>query len=168
MRVRWNTTLLLIAFCFIVAPMRSFADSISFTIIDPSQAVTAGQTVQFAGTITNGTSIDLTASDFFLNFSDYDPAALSFAQLLGLDNFPIPSGTTTSLALLFSATLAPGTPRGSYSAIVTLQDVNDHLSVPVTINLRVAAVPEPETVTYMILGLISIFAVVAQRSMNIA
>jgi len=84
------------------------ADTVSLQISNLSLTTTSCGTVTFVGTVTNDSGGDLLASDFFLNFSGFDPTAVNPVQDLGVSSdFLIPSGTTSSIRDLFDVTLGP-------------------------------------------------------------
>ena len=61
-----------------------------FSILDPDRPAVPGSTTLFTGTITNDTSVDLSATDLFLDFSGFDASFVSLSQLLGEPDFTIP------------------------------------------------------------------------------
>jgi hypothetical protein len=94
-------------------PGRCLADSLDVTITDPSQIAMPGQTVIFSVTVTNNTGSNLTATDLGFDFFGFDPN-LIIIQLLGIPDFSIPTGTTTSIMDLFSVSLGPVTGSGRF------------------------------------------------------
>lgn len=112
-------------------------------------AATPGETVIFTGSITNTTGVALNATDMFLNFGGFDPAALAdLTQLLGNPDFVLLSGHTSSTVDLFSVRVDSAAVAGLYSMDLSLEDINNHVSQTVRASLNVsggqtAEVPEP-------------------------
>jgi PEP-CTERM motif-containing protein len=112
-----------------------------------------GQVVTFKGRITNTTGATLRATDLFLNFSAFDPAAITdVTQLLGTPDFTLPNNTFSALVDLFQITLAATAPQGRYGIDVALQDVRNNMSNVVHAVAQVGAVPEPSTVMLLLAG----------------
>jgi hypothetical protein len=81
---------------------------IGLSIDQPDRTVPAGSTAVFTGTITNNTGVGLDAAvDLFLNFNSFDPAVLSFIQVLGVPDFFLPNGSTSPDVTLFDALVDP-------------------------------------------------------------
>jgi hypothetical protein len=133
-------------------PSSAFADSVSFQITNPSQPIQSGQLVVFQGTVTNDSGLDLTASDFFFNFFNFD-LALTPNQLLGTPDFLIPNNTTSPVVDLFNVAagvISQGTPL---SVDTTLEDIFNDVSAKQTVILSASGggtVPEPAAL--MMLG----------------
>lgn len=139
----------------LLTPHAARADSLILNISPTSLAGTPGGTVTFVGSITNTTGATLNATDLFLNFSGFDPAVITTIQLLGTPDFTLPNNTFSPVVNLFSVTLSPGTPAGTYTFDVFLQDIDNNLSNNVTVSVSVgaAAVPEPVSLLLLITGL---------------
>lgn len=135
-------------------PVRCLADGLDVSVTNPSQTASAGQTVVFSGTVTNDTGSDLTATDFFFDFFGYDPE-LDPNQLLGLTDFSIPDGTTTSIVELFSVTLGSPMGSGSFPVYFVLLDAYaDESAVDKVTVVSGNAVPEPSTILLIAIGLL--------------
>jgi hypothetical protein len=131
------------------------AEPLTLTINPTTLTGAPGGVVTFMGRITNTTGVTLNATDLFLNFSGFDPIVLTPIQILGTPDFTLPNNTFSPVVSLFSVTLAPGTPAGTYTFDVFLQDINNNLSnaVSVSVTVGAAAVPEPATLLLLITGL---------------
>src|SRR5271166_6041944 len=80
---------------FLCVARPALADAISFHPSNTVLDTTSGGRVTFDGTVTNNSGGDLNASDFFFNFSGYDPTSVNPNQDLGFPDFLIPIGTTS-------------------------------------------------------------------------
>lgn len=114
---------------------------INLTIIPSSLQSTPGGTLNVMGTITNHTGVPLDATDLFLNFSAYDPNAMTPTQLLGTRDFSLPNSTTSPAVILFSVTTGFAVPSGTYPLDIFFQDINNNSSNVVTTNLIVQSTP---------------------------
>lgn len=139
----------------LLSPAAASAESLTLTITPGTLVGTPGGTVTFTGSITNTTGVTLNSTDLFLNFSGFDPGVLSPVQILGITDFTLPNNTFSPSVSLFSVTLAPGTPPGTYTVDVFLEDVNNNLSnvLTVSVSVNAAAVPEPATLLLLLTGL---------------
>ncbi len=154
---------LLLGLVALASPARA-APLLSLSIDQPVRFTNAGSTVVFTGTITNNTGTDLdAAADLFLNFSSFDPTALSFFQVLGSPDFSLPNGTTSPDVELFDALVDPSaTPAGSpYLADVTASDTNGDVSNAVTISIFV---PEPWSLPLLLAALVMTIGFVKGRT----
>lgn len=107
-----------------------------------------GSSVNFAGSIGNDSFYDLnTASDLFLNFSQYDPGILNPTDLLSLSSIPLNVGSTSSVFDLFNVGLAPSALPGIYDIQVSIQDVygNDFTDFSQVYDFQIRVIPEPAT-----------------------
>jgi hypothetical protein len=150
-----SLTLVILLTLMLLSPAAASADPLTLTITPGTLVGTPGGTVTFTGSITNTTGVTLNASDLFLNFSGFDPGVLSPIQTLGIPDFTLPNNTFSPSVSLFSVTLAPGTPPGTYTIDVFLEDINNNLSnvLTVSVNVNAAAVPEPATLLLLLTGL---------------
>jgi hypothetical protein len=138
---------------FLCAAPNARADSISFGLSASSLTTTSGGTVTFDGTVTNNSGMDLSATDFFFNFTGFDPVSVVTIQDLGLTDFPIPNGTTSPLVALFDVTLGAVAPGSIFPIDVQLEDVNNDLSAIQTVSVSVPpATPAPEPSSLLLLG----------------
>ena len=137
-------------------------DTISFSLSKQSVTTTRGADVTFDGTITNLSGSDLNASDFFFNFSGFDPSALTPSQDLGvLSNFLIPNGTTSSDVIFFDVQMASFLQGSSFALDVQLEDINGDLSASQAISIATPTgvptpTPEPSSIILAGAGLIEI------------
>lgn len=138
----------LLAIPFVAASFAR-ADVISFQLVSSSLDAASGGDVTFQGTVTNQSGSALNASDFFFNFSAYDPLSVNPIQDLGLTDFIIPDGTTSATVGLFDVSVG-AVPLGSIFPIdVQLEDALGDLSSTQTVfvhipdNSSVPGVPEP-------------------------
>jgi len=156
---RLTRALPLVAFfaLMLLTPKAANAETITLTIDPMSLAATPGSTVTFIGRITNLTGGTLNASDMFLNFGGFDPTFTTPVQLLGDPDFVLPDRTISASVNLFTITVAPLTPPGTYSIELFLQDIDNNFSNAVTVSVIVgaAAIPEPTTILLFITGLAS-------------
>jgi hypothetical protein len=135
-------------------PSPAASGPLALSIDQPDRMVPAGSTVVFTGTITNNTGVGLDAAvDLFLNFNNFDPAVLSFIQVLGVPDFFLSNGSTSPDVELFDALVDPSaTVAGSpYLADVTTSDTNGDVSNDVTISI--SAAPEPGSVALLFAAL---------------
>src|SRR3712207_1615443 len=148
-------TLVILLTLMLLSPAAASADPLTLTITPGTLVGTPGSTVTFTGSITNTTGVTLNATDLFLNFSGFDPGVLSLAQTLGISDFTLPNNTFSPSVSLFSVTLAPGTPPGTYTVDVFLEDINNNLSnvLTVSVSVEASAVPEPATLLLLLTGL---------------
>ena len=151
-RPRWATLALLgLVLSLSFTPARALL----FNIDSPDRVVVAASTSLFSGTVTNDTGLDVSATDLFFNFSGFEPSIVSLAQLLGVTDFLIPTGTITPVTDLFDATIAlAAVPGTTYFADVQLQDVNGNVSASETVSLKV--VPTPASLALLGAGLVAI------------
>ncbi len=144
----------------VTAPSRAGAQSLILTFIPTSETGAAGTTIIFKGRVTNTTGLSLNASDIFLNFDSFDPTVFSdLTQLLGDPDFLLPNNTFSSVVDIFSAFIANTAGAGPYDITVSLQDVNNFVSDPVTPTAEVTAggnVPEPSTVVLVATGFLGV------------
>lgn len=73
----------------------SWAATISFSVLNPSQVSPPGGVAVFSGTITNNTGVLLNATDLFVNAFGFDPSVVTVNQLLGNPDFTIQTGATS-------------------------------------------------------------------------
>lgn len=134
------------------------ADSIAFTLSNPYLTTTSGGTVEFDGTVTNGSGQDLNASDFFFNFFAYDLTSVTPNQDFGVvTDFLIPNGSTSGVIDLFTVVLGPVPTGSSFPIDVQLEDVNGDLSTTEIATVSVTgsvAVPEPSTLLLLGTGVL--------------
>ncbi len=139
-----------IVFFMLVLPLPHLARADLILSLSPSSlTATPGATVTFQGRITNTTGVTLNATDMFLNFIGFDPAALTDTnQLLGTPDFALPNNHTSGIVNLFSVLALPTALPGSYTLGVTLQDINNNSSnaVTATVQIGASAVPEPSAI----------------------
>ena len=118
------------------------AAPLTLAITNPDRIGVPGTPETFSGTITNDTGVDLNASDLFLDFAGYDAAHVTLTQLLGVPDFVIPGGSTSSFTDLFVFDLGiTAAVPATFFADVVVEDVNNDFSDPVTVS--VTTVPEP-------------------------
>jgi len=132
------------------------ADLISFTLSQSTIVSSSGGHAIFAGTVTNNSGVDLNASDFFFNFFGYDPAAVTPSQVLGLNDFGIPKGTTSATVDLFDVLFGSVPDGASFPIQVQLEDVNNNTSGIQTVTVSTSPsspVPEPATLFLTGIGL---------------
>ena len=132
------------------------AQTISFTVQNPPSQIPVGGTFVFQGTVTNNSGSPLDVTDFFFNFSGYDPNVMTVQQLLGNQDFPLNNQTTSATVDLFSVSLDSATPVGQTFPIdVTLQDSIGDQTPNITFTvLSAKASPVPESSTLLQFGLL--------------
>ena len=116
----------------------------------------AGSSVGITGSIINRTNTALDTTDLFLNFSNFDPGALTPQQTLGLVLFRIPSFSFRDNVALFTIDVAANALPGSHTLDVMLQDLGGNFSDVVSFSFvvdQVVAVSEPPTLAIMLAGL---------------
>lgn len=154
--IRSRFTYFLIAAAFVAlfsAVPNARADSISFGLSASSLTTTSGGTVTFDGTVTNASGADLNASDFFFNFTGFDPVSVIPNQDLGIPDFLIPNGKTSAVVPLFDVTLRTVAPGSIFPVDVQIEDVNNDLSAIQTVDVSVPVVtPAPEPASFLLLG----------------
>lgn len=141
-----------------IAAMSS-ASALNISFDQGQVSAVPGSSVDFLGRIQNDTFYTLTTStDLFLNFSSYDPTALSPNDLLPLTSSSlVPGSTSTSLALI-GVGVAPGTALGLYELQVSMQDVfgGDDADSTGVYTLFVNVVPEPASYLLILAGLAAV------------
>jgi hypothetical protein len=106
-----------------VSPQLAAADVISFQLTSTTVSASAGADVVVFGSVTNNSGAALNASDFFFNFSGFDPSSLTPSQDLGATvDFPIPSGTTSAVVDLFNLAISASPSATSLPIQIQLQD----------------------------------------------
>jgi hypothetical protein len=139
------------------------AAPLAFSIVQADRIVRPNTVEVFSGTILNGTGADLnTGSLFFDFFNIFDPAQLSFTQLLGTPDLPLPDGSTSGTVDLFSVEIGSITAADApYFADVTLQSVNGDISDTATVQL--SAVPELSVAMLLWPGLGVLYIAIRRR-----
>jgi hypothetical protein len=154
------------------------ADPVSFSISPALLTASPGETVIFAGTITNslGTGETLDAFSFFFDFNNFDVSALADpVQILPLNSvdFDIPDGTTSGIVELFSVTLLnTAVANQPYTLDVTLQAIdtsgNTLTGNTVTAGLTgqgtATTVPEPRGLLLLASGLATLLLCLPTKS----
>jgi hypothetical protein len=140
------------------------AANLTLTVVDPDRTGPPDTTYVFAGTITNGFATPRNASDLFFDFSGFDPAVLSPAQLFGLVDFVIPAGGTTALMDLFEVHVGAAAFGATYFADVTVQDVFGHFSPPLTISITL--LPEPSTAWLVLVAFAALAGAMRSRRLR--
>ena len=132
---------------------------LTLTITNPDRIGRPGTSEVFSGTIANNTGGSLNASDLFLDFGGYDAVDVTLTQLLGVPDFVIADGATSSFTDLFQFDLgASALVPAIFFADVVVQDSNNDFSDVATVSVR--TVPEPGT--YGLAGLALIAACVTR------
>lgn len=148
---------LLVLLAFLALTQR--AQSTPLLVLTPTLATISalpGASVTFTGDIVNRTNADLASDDLFLNFSNFDPDALTTLQELGLAEFHIPSFSFKTDIALFSVDIAATSLPGLHTLDVVLQDVQGDFSDVITFAVNVqqlTTVPEPATLTLILGGI---------------
>jgi hypothetical protein len=155
----------MLAFVLALATSGLSAAPIDFSVVNPNQIGFAGDVITFGGTITNNSGLDLSSTDFFLDFSGFDPLNVTLDQVLGLTVFTISNGTTTPVVDLFTFTLGPSAGPGTYPADVVLEDVLGDLSS--TQAVTVTIVPEPGSLSLLAGGLPVLLLGVFRRKIKV-
>jgi hypothetical protein len=156
----WGCALFaLVLFTAILAVPAQSQTALTLELTTSSASLSPGGTIVFTGVITNTTGSDLQSTDLFLNFSGFDPNALTLNQILGSTAFDLPNFTFSPTVDLFSVAIAGNAPPGIYSFTVQLEDVNNDLSNSETVNVNVntSTTPEPGTFLLFGCGLVPIF-----------
>jgi hypothetical protein len=140
----------------VMQPVR--ADSISFQLQAAAVSVDSGGTASFSGTVSNGSGKDLHASDFFFNFSGFDPASVSPVQILGVStDFLIPNASTSKISELFEVMLGTVPANSSFLLSVQLEDSAGDLSaiqnVTISVPGSVVGAAEPRASSFLGIGL---------------
>ena len=159
--VRWSklgsSLCRLLAFLSLAAaPL--WADGISFQLTATTLTAASNGTATFTGSVTNGSGLDLNATDFFFNFFAFDPASLNPIQDLGVvTDFSIPNGSTSPDVSLFDVMVSNVPAGASFSLEVQLEDVNLDISATQTVTITVPGtqpVSEPHTELLLLTGLL--------------
>ena len=136
-------------------------DGIAFQLAASTLTAASNGTATFTGSVTNGSGLDLNATDFFFNFFNYDPTSVTPNQLLGTStDFSIGNGTITSILDLFNIQLGTVSAASTFLVDVQLQDSNGDLSAIETVDVTVSGgsngggggTPTPEPATLVLLG----------------
>lgn len=122
-------------------PITGIAQPISFSPSNVVYDVAPGASVSVFGTVTNQSGGALDASDFFFEFTAFDPTNLIPTQILGTtSDFPLPNDTTSPSVDLFTVGLAPtASPGTTYSVDVLLQDINGDVGTDMVMNFVATA-----------------------------
>jgi hypothetical protein len=144
------------------------AAQLSLSIDQLTPSITAGNTLDFTGVITNQTGGPLASTDMFFSFFNFDPATLNPEQVLGTTNFSLPNNTFSTDTLLFSVAVAPGASTATEPLAVTLEDVNGDVSNEVDLSINVksttsTSVPEPPPLSLFVAGLLVVSIAHARR-----
>lgn len=121
------------------------AQSAPLLTLTPSELAATGlpgQMIEFRGSITNRTTVDLSSTDLILNVYDFDPLLLEPTSHLGTIPFVVGTYSVVDDVALFSINVALAAATGLQSFQVTLQDVYGNFSDPVAMTIEVLAVPE--------------------------
>jgi hypothetical protein len=144
---------LIFSACALLLPGRCVADEVSVAITAPSQTATPGETVVFAGTVSNFLEESLSSAGVAFTFPSHS-SDLTVTQLLGPTDFLIGAGDTSAVVNLFSVTLdstiAAGTYPVDFSYIAT--GVDDEARGGMS-SVTVTVTPEPSTIWLMATGL---------------
>ena len=122
------------------------ADAISFQLQSTDLVAQSGGEAVFQGTVTNQSGMELNATDFFFNFSGFDFESVNPVQDLGIADFPVPDGTTSSPVDLFGVFVGLVPSGSKFTVDVQLEDALLDLSALETVTVSVpstTAVPEP-------------------------
>ena len=142
----------LAAALFMTALCSSVAAPLTLDVIAPHRVGPPGS-YEFSGTITNNTGTALLATDLFFDFANFDPSVASLSQVLGVPDFLIPDGTTSSEVPLFDLIIDGNAGPGKYVADAVLQDANGNQSDSVQVSVTVgSAVPEPPVALLLLAG----------------
>jgi hypothetical protein len=142
------------------------AQFIDLSIAPSSLPGAPGGTVDFTGTIANHTGVSLNATDLGFNFSGYDSSVVTPNQVLGIPDFALPNTATSAVVDLFSVTIAPTAPPGTYPLDASLLDINNNTSNDVIVDVTVGqtAVPEPGTLWLVLVGMAAVGPVACTRA----
>jgi hypothetical protein len=146
----WSMLLAALGVCLADHAIGASNPVISFDLTQSQFTATGNATFIFDGTVTNNSGTALNASDFFFNFSAFDPTAINPIQELGVSSdFSIPNGGTSAAVDLFDITFTAPSHSHVFPVIVQLEDINNDLSAPQTIEIAfkgaTTGVPEPDT-----------------------
>jgi len=156
-------------FCLVVAAFqRPAAAQLSLTVDQLAPSITAGDTFDFTGVITNQTGGPLASTDLFFNFYNFDPSTLDPEQVLGTTNFSLPNNTFSTDTLLFTVTVAPGSVAATQPLALTLEDVNGDVSNEADLSIDVKSatttnVTEPGPLVLLTAGLLIMLIAHARR-----
>jgi len=155
-RVRRCSTLLVVIVGLLTCGITARAGSLWFTIDVATQQAVPGDILTFFGTVSNSSESLI----YLIGDSATADAGLSVDDSPFFDNFPsfLNPGGEPLTAELFSLTVLPGTPAGSYAGMFAIlggsygsQDVLG--AQDFTVNVTETVVPEPSSLLLLLSGL---------------
>ena len=139
--------------------------TLAFTLTPAVQTGQPGSSITFSGTLQNNGLADLFLNDLTIAFTPPAGTYLTEDHNFFFANVPgvLLSGESY-IGPIFQLLVAPGTPPGTYMAVVTLQGGSDPFALdPLAISgLTVLVAPEPGTLAFMLTGLSVL--ILAQRN----
>ena len=132
----------------------AFGDSLPLTIDNPVRTVTATSVETYLGTVTNNTGSTLDLSSLGLNFSGYEPSQVNLNQSI-VGSFALAPGEVSAVISLFTFSLGPDAPPGTYLADVFVEDLLGNISEPVTVSETVT--PEPSSLALLLAAFVGMF-----------
>jgi hypothetical protein len=146
-------------------PPAAMADAISVQISNSDLTTASGGTVTFDGTVTNASGSDLNASDFFLNFFEFDPLVTPTQDLGVATDFLIPNNSTSPEVALFDISLGGATPGSNFSGKFQLEDSLGDQSVTQIVTVSVLGstpLSEPPTAVLLLASFCAIAALLVK------
>jgi hypothetical protein len=145
---------LILSACALLLPGKCVADEVSVAITDPSQTAAPGETIVFAGTVSNFLEESLSSAGVAFKFPGHS-SDLTVTQLLGPTDFSLGAGDVSPVVNLFSVTLDPAIGAGTYPVRFTyLATGEDGEARGGKGKVFVTVTPEPSTIWLMATGLI--------------
>jgi hypothetical protein len=147
----------------LMASLPASADTINIVLTSPVQNAQPGSPVTFEATISAPST---NTGTIYLNGDNYTLGGLFTVDDTDFLNFPFsldPGASTT--ADLFTVTLLPGVPTGSYSGFFSILGGSDPFVLDTigTANFNVQVTPEPQTVALLGTGLLGLAVILMRR-----
>jgi hypothetical protein len=147
----------------LMASLPASADTINIVLTSPVQNAQPGSPITFEATISAPST---NTGTIYLNGDNYTLGGLFTVDDTDFLNFPFsldPGASAT--ADLFTVTLLPGVPYGSYNGFFSILGGSDPFALDTigTATFDVQVTPEPQTVTLLGTGLLGLAVILMRR-----